>query len=102
MPPGLAGVAANRRITGKQNFCYSAPMQAKATINERGVITIPAAMRQALGLKPNDEVLIEETEQGLLIRPVLSVPLEIYTEKRIAEFAADDEAIGKLLPKKHS
>jgi AbrB family looped-hinge helix DNA binding protein len=77
-------------------------MQAKVTINERGVITIPAAMRQALGLKPNDEVLIEETEQGLLIRPVLSVPLEIYTEKRIAEFASDDEAIGKLLPKKHS
>jgi AbrB family looped-hinge helix DNA binding protein len=29
-------------------------MQAKATINERGVITIPAAMRQALGLKPHD------------------------------------------------
>ncbi|MGE0144229.1 MAG: AbrB/MazE/SpoVT family DNA-binding domain-containing protein [Planctomycetota bacterium] len=77
-------------------------MQAKATINERGVITIPAAMRQALGLKPNDEVLIEETEQGLLIRPVLSVPLETYSEKRIAEFASDDKAIGKLLRKKRS
>lgn len=87
------------RITGTLLFF---PMQAKATINERGVITIPAAMRQALGLKPNDEVLIEETEQGLLIRPVLSVPLEIYTEKRIAEFASDDKAIGKLLQKKRS
>jgi AbrB family looped-hinge helix DNA binding protein len=75
-------------------------MHAKATINERGVITIPAAMRQALGLKPNDEVLIEQTEQGLLIRPALSVPLEIYTEKRIAEFASDDAEIGKRL-KKH-
>lgn len=77
-------------------------MQAKATINDRGVITIPAAMRQALGLKPNDEVLIEQTEQGLLIRPALSVPLEIYTEKRIAEFSSDDKAIGKLLPKRRS
>lgn len=77
-------------------------MQAKATINERGVITIPAAMRQALGLKPNDEVLIVETEQGLLIRPALSVPLEIYTEKRIAEFASDDAAIGKRLKKRRS
>lgn len=77
-------------------------MQAKATINERGVITIPAAMRQALGLKPNDEVLIEETEQGLLIRPALSVPLEIYTEKRIAEFASDDAEIGKRLKKRRS
>lgn len=99
---GLAVPVGRCSIAGLQKHCYSSPMQAKATINERGVITIPAAMRQALGLKPNDEVLIEETEQGLLIRPVLSVPLEIYTEKRIAEFASDDEAIGKLLPKKRS
>lgn len=89
-------------VAGMQRCCHSASVQAKATINERGVITIPAAMRQALGLKPNDEVLIEETEQGLLIRPMLSVPFEIYTEKRIAEFASDDEEIGKLLPKKRS
>ncbi|HEX5052480.1 MAG TPA: AbrB/MazE/SpoVT family DNA-binding domain-containing protein [Planctomycetota bacterium] len=77
-------------------------MQAKVTIDERGALTIPAAMRQALGLEPNDEVLLEETEQGLLIRPVPSVPRDIYTEKRIAEFASDDAAIGKLLPKKRS
>ena len=100
MPSGLPAATCIVRIAGNQKSSYSATMQAKAIINERGVITIPAAMRQALGLKPNDEVLIEETEQGLLIRPVLSVPLEIYTEKRIAEFARDDAAIGKLLPKK--
>jgi antitoxin PrlF len=102
LPRGQAGFLLQCRITGKQKNCYTDPVQAKATINDRGVITIPAAMRQALGLKPNDEVLIEATEQGLLIRPVLSVPLEIYTEKRIAEFARDDKAIGKLLPKKRS
>lgn len=102
MPWGPAVQVGRRSIAVMQMHCYSSSMQAKATINERGVITIPAAMRHALGLKPNDEVLIEETEQGLLIRPVLSVPLEIYTEKRIAEFASDDEAIGKRLPKKRS
>jgi len=32
----------------------------------------------------------------------VSVPIEIYTEKRIAEFASDDAAIGDLLPKKRS
>ncbi len=77
-------------------------MQIKATINERGVITIPAAIRQAFGLRANDEVIIEETEQGILLRPAVSVPLEIYTEKRIAEFASDDAAIGRRLPKKRS
>lgn len=77
-------------------------MQAKATIDERGCITIPMAMLQALGLEPGDEVLVEATEQGLLIRPFSSVPLETYTEKRIAEFARDNTAIGKLLPKDRS
>jgi AbrB family looped-hinge helix DNA binding protein len=77
-------------------------MRARATIDERGAISIPAAMRQALGPEPNDEVLIEQTEQGLPIRPMLSVPLEIYTEKRIVEFARNEAAIGKLLRKKRS
>ena len=73
-------------------------MQNKVTINERGVITIPARMREAFGIKANDELIIEDTEQGLLLRPAVSVPIEIYTEQRIKEFAGDEEAIGKLLP----
>lgn len=75
-------------------------MQTKATINARGAITIPAAIRQAFGLKANDELIIEETEQGILLRPTLSVPLEMYSERRIAEFASDDAPIGKRLAKR--
>jgi AbrB family looped-hinge helix DNA binding protein len=75
-------------------------MRAKVTINERGVITIPAALRQAFGLKPNDELIVEETDQGLLLRPSVSVPVEIYSEERIAEFASDENAIGPVLPKR--
>jgi AbrB family looped-hinge helix DNA binding protein len=75
-------------------------VRSKATINARGVITIPTSIRAAFGLKANDEVIIEETEQGILLRPALSVPIEIYTEKRIAEFASDDKAIGKHLRKR--
>lgn len=75
-------------------------MQSKITINSRGVITIPAAMRDAIGLKANDELIIEDTDLGLLLRPAFSVPIELYTEDRIREFASDDEAVGKLLPPK--
>lgn len=71
----------------------------KVTLSERGVITIPASLRQAYGLKPNDELILEGTEAGILLRPSISVPIEIYTEARIAEFARDEAAIGKLLPK---
>lgn len=71
----------------------------KVTLNDRGVITIPASLRHAYGLKANDELIVEGTEAGILLRPSVSVPLEIYTEARIAEFARDENAIRKLLPK---
>ncbi len=73
-------------------------MQSKVTINERGVITIPARMREAMGIKANDELIIEDTDRGLLLRPAFSVPVELYSEERIREFASDEEAVGKVLP----
>ncbi len=73
-------------------------MQSKVIINERGSLTIPAKMRKTFGIKANDELIIEDTEQGLLLRPAFSVPVEIYSEDRIKEFASDEEAIGRLLP----
>ena len=54
-------------------------MQDKVTIGRRGIITIPAKMREAFGLKEQDELIIEDTGQGLLLRPALSVPIEMYT-----------------------
>lgn len=72
-------------------------MQSKVTINDRGVVTIPAAIRQAYGLKANDELIVEDTDQGILLRPSISVPIEIYTEERIAEFASDEEEVGRIL-----
>ena len=74
-------------------------MQNKVTINERGVITIPAALRQAFGLKANDELIVEGSQEGILLRPAVSVPIELYTEGRIDEFASDEEAIGQHLSK---
>lgn len=80
-----------------QSYCYAAFMADKVTINDRGVITIPARLREAFGLKPNDELIVEPVVEGILLRPSVSVPIEIYTEERIAEFASDDEAIRGLL-----
>ena len=78
--------------------CQTEPMDTRVTINSRGVITIPASVRQAYGLKPNDELIVQETEQGILLRPAVSVPIEIYTDERIREFAEDEPAIQTLLP----
>ena len=54
-------------------------MQATLTINSRGVVTLPAKLRQALGLKADDQLIAETTPQGLLLRPAVTLPLEIYT-----------------------
>ena len=64
------------------------------------VVLLPSQPRceRPLAIKPNDELIIEDTEQGLLLRPAFSVPVELYTEDRIKEFASDEDAIGKLFP----
>ena len=72
-------------------------MKQSITIGRRGTITIPVQMRQELGLKAHDKMIIEDCEQGILLRPAAKPPIELYTEERIAEFAQDEEAVGEIL-----
>jgi AbrB family looped-hinge helix DNA binding protein len=69
----------------------------KIVIGRRGAMTLPAKLRKRYGLGQNDELIVEETAQGILLRPSVSMPVEYYSEERIAEFAADDAAIGEAL-----
>ena len=68
-------------------------MHATLTINSRGVVTLPAKLRQAMGLKADDQLIAETTPQGLLLRPAVTLPLELYTPERLQEF---DEAEAEL------
>lgn len=68
-------------------------MQATLTITSRGVVTLPAKLRQAMGLKADDQLIAETTPEGLLLRPAVTLPVEIYSDKRVAEF---DEAEAEL------
>jgi antitoxin PrlF len=69
-----------------QNICYSASMNATLTLTDRGVISLPAALRRAVGLKPNDQLIAEATPDGILLRPAVTLPVEHYSAARIAEF----------------
>ena len=69
----------------------------EVTIGRRGSITLPAKMRKHYGLQERDKLIVEETDQGLLLRPAVSMPIELYSEERIAEFTRDDQAIGEML-----
>jgi AbrB family looped-hinge helix DNA binding protein len=68
-------------------------MQATLTLSSRGIITLPAKLRQAMGLKADDQLIAETTPEGILLRPAVTVPLEMYSPKRLAEF---DEAEAEL------
>lgn len=72
-------------------------MQATLTINSRGVVTLPAKLRQAMGLKADDQLIAETTPQGLLLRPAVTLPLEIYTAERVKEFEAGEAELAAVL-----
>ena len=74
-------------------------MQSTLTINSRGVVTLPAKLRQAMGLKADDQLIAETTPQGLLLRPAVTLPLELYTPERVQEFDQAEAELATVLPK---
>ncbi len=74
-------------------------MQATLFINSRGVITLPAKMRQAMGIRPDDQLIAETTPQGILLRPAITLPLEMYSTERIAEFDRAEAELASARPK---
>jgi AbrB family looped-hinge helix DNA binding protein len=72
-------------------------MKATLTVTSRGVVTLPAKLRAALGLKADDHLIAETTPEGLLLRPAVTLPVEIYSEKRIGEFDEAEADLEKVL-----
>lgn len=75
-------------------------MKANVTITSRGVITLPAKLRQALGLKAEDLLIAETTPDGLLLRPAVTLPVELYTPGRVREFDRAEQELGDYLAAK--
>lgn len=67
------------------------------TLTSRGVVTLPAKLRRVLGLKADDQLIAETTPEGLLLRPAVTLPVEIYSEKRIREFDDSEAELAKVL-----
>jgi antitoxin PrlF len=81
------------------HFCKAADVRAAITITRRGVITLPARLRKALGLRAEDQLIAEVTPEGLLLRPAVTLPVEVYSAERVREFdAAESELAGLLQP----
>ncbi|MGA9068786.1 MAG: AbrB/MazE/SpoVT family DNA-binding domain-containing protein [Terracidiphilus sp.] len=57
-------------------------------IGKRGTIVIPAKLRKRYRLDEGGTMLMEEREDGILMRPAVTtaVDVEVYTPLRLAEF----------------
>jgi AbrB family looped-hinge helix DNA binding protein len=86
-----------RPVAGLQYFCNAAFMQTAITITRRGVITLPARLRRALGLRAEDQLIAEVTPEGLLLRPAVTLPVEVYSEERVREFDEAEQELAEAL-----
>jgi bifunctional DNA-binding transcriptional regulator/antitoxin component of YhaV-PrlF toxin-antitoxin module len=49
-------------------------------------MVIPTSLRKRFGIQDGSFIIAEEREDGILIRPAVAVPVEVYTPARQAEF----------------
>jgi AbrB family looped-hinge helix DNA binding protein len=59
-------------------------------VGKRGTVVIPAEIRRRYGLEEGEMLVMEESAQGLLFKPVSGFEIEIYTPERMAEFALNN------------
>lgn len=75
-------------------------MQATISVSGRGLIVLPVEMRKAAGIRPQDTLIAETTPEGILLRPAVTLPVEIYTPERLAEFDAAEADLAAVLTKR--
>lgn len=66
-------------------------------ISDRGTLTLPKPLRRAIGLDRGGTVVAEAMDGGIVLRPSVTFPIEIYTDERIREFDEADTEIARRL-----
>ena len=75
-------------------------MTATIQINERGSMTLPKELRGLLGLQKGGVVMAEAAEGGILLRPAVAYPIELYPDTRVEEFDAAERALARRVDRK--
>jgi AbrB family looped-hinge helix DNA binding protein len=66
-------------------------MKENLFVSAKGQITLPAAMRQALGLSGNAIVTAEEKDGRIVLTPAMVVETEIWSDADVQAWAGADE-----------
>lgn len=60
-------------------------------LGKKGQISLPKAVLKRLGLSGEALLLVDVTAEGsIVLRPAGVYPIEVYSEKRVREFQAED------------
>lgn len=59
-------------------------------------------MCEIAGIRPQDSLIAETTAEGILFRPAVTLPVELYTTARIAEFDAVEEEQATVLAEREN
>jgi len=58
-------------------------------VSKRGQITLPAPIRNRLGIREGGIVIVEETDNVVMLRPAAALEVETYSDQEIEKW---DEA----------
>ena len=75
-------------------------MAAPIQINQRGNMTLPKPLRKMLGIEKGGVVMAEPSDQGILLKPAVAFPIEMYSASRVAEFDDAETDLKRHLAKK--
>ncbi len=73
-------------------------MSETLVVSSRGQITLPAALRKRLGIKSGDVVILEDRGNEIVLKPVLVLEVQYYSDEQIAQWDAED----KLSDRQHA
>ena len=63
----------------------------------RGTLTLPKPLRVQYAMQTHDLLLAEPTAEGILLRPAVALPVEIYSAERLAEFQQSEKELDQAL-----
>lgn len=79
---------------------YIYGMTTTIQINTRGTLTLPKPLRRALGLAKGGVVVAETSIDGIVLKPSVTFPIEIYSDERVAEFDKAETELTRHLKRK--
>ena len=65
-------------------------MRENIIVSSRGQITLPAAFRKKLGIRPGGVIIAEDRNGEIVLRPAAVLEIETYTDSDIERWNRED------------